>query len=550
MSRFCIICLLASLMSSVAQAGFSYSFGNNKQPDRNTGVTTNRPWGNIGVYKPAQQYEPPPAYGNAPYLGAAPATDWYSAQHPAAGSTGNTEPRVEVEPIDGGIYEQQNVLYTVRVISSENLKTLNPITPNIDGATLEQVDGPVASARQTGRSREIINEYHFKLMPLRAGEITIPPFRFTGTHIAGGQRNAMHGSPATRGGSFSITADKPLKVEAFSANSAVSPWLPLHSLKLRERLSEVGSVKAGEPVTLTLELSARGVLGNQLPSLQQQLQSDKFRVYRDSVTLSGGISKNGKHLLGSRKEIYTLIPLEDGHINLPHMAIAWWNVDTDTAMLAELAGYDATGSRAGNGSPVTAASQGMSSTWFWAPLFICAALIVGFWLGSWSRTRPLLSTAGAHLTAARQGLVQRARVAGSKVSLLPHINRLRLGLAVIMPKTVRLWMCTRCIEHEDNPAEWCAQFRNRICRHLGTAEHTPLPQLVEKLIAASPQAEPASMRELVHSLDGAIYGTRPLNFPAWKKELRNQLRPRLFRRTRTRRRQAKMLLPALNPHRA
>jgi hypothetical protein len=74
--------------------------------------------------------------------------------------------------------------------------------------------------------------------------------------------------------------------------------------------------------------------------------------------------------------------------------------------------------------------------------------------------------------------------------------------------------------------------------------------MVEKLIAASPQAEPASMRELVHSLDGAIYGTRTLDFPAWKRELRQQLRPRLFSRQRPRRRRTTKLLPALNPHAA
>jgi len=76
--------------------------------------------------------------------------------------------------------------------------------------------------------------------------------------------------------------------------------------------------------------------------------------------------------------------------------------------------------------------------------------------------------------------------------------------------------------------------------------------IAEKLIEASPQAEADSLRELVYSLDGAIYGTRPLDFPAWKKELRKQLRPRLFQRprSRTRNRQTKTLLPALNPRRA
>ena len=47
------------------------------------------------------------------------------------------------------------------------------------------------------------------------------------------------------------------------------------------------------------------MLGNQLPSLQEHLQSDGYRAYRDSVKLSSGISKNGKQLLGNRLESYT-----------------------------------------------------------------------------------------------------------------------------------------------------------------------------------------------------------------------------------------------------
>lgn len=574
MSRFCIICLLANLISGVAQAGgFSMSFDNGKMsfdngksPGTKPNITTNRPWGNLNPYTPGLQYPSPqapaasnypyasnapyssnsPYSSNAPYLGASPGTGWYPGQHTGqytgqhAATTNpavNSEPRVETRFIDRGIYEQQNVIYTVRVVSNNNLRTLNPILPNIEGAALEQVDGPVASARQNGRNREIINEYRFKLMPLRAGEITIPPIRFTGTHTNGG-------------GSFSIAADKPLTIHAFMADPAVTPWLPLHELKLQARLSEEGPVKAGIPVTLTLELKARGMLGNQLPSLQEHLQSDGYRAYRDSVTLSSGISKNGKQLLGNRLESYTLIPLQDGPIYLPGMSIAWWDVDTDSPMLTELVSY-APGGAASSARSTATADQSLISTWFWAPLFVALALIAGFWLGALARTSPLLRAAGARLTATRQRLLQRMRTAGSKLSPVPYLNRLRLSLALVMPKTVKLWMCTRCIEQEDNPAKWCQQFRNRVCDHLDITAHTPLPVIAEKLIEAAPQAEAASMRELVHTLDGAIYGTRPVDFPAWKKELRNQLRPRLLGRKWTRsRRRPKAQLPALNPHAA
>lgn len=549
-SRFCIFCLLAGFMSSAAQAGMTMTFDNNMPTGM--GTTTNRPWGNIGAFKPGLKSEPLPS----PYPGMAPGTGWYPAQHPVTETVANTEPRIEIEPVNRGIYEQQNIVYTVRVVSSNNLKTLNPILPNIEGAALTLVDGPVASARKTGRNREIINKYRFKLVPLRSGEITIPPIRFTGTHTASGQRNGMPGSAATSGDSFSIEADKPLTLQAFPANPAVSPWLPLHDLKLKERLSQEGSVKAGTPVTLTLELMARGVLGNQLPSLQQQLQSNEFRAYRDSITLSSGISKNGKQLLGSRKETYTLIPLHDGPIQLPPISIAWWDVDTDTAMLSELVELSGNRVASSDRSATSTADQSVFPAWFWAPLLITLALIAGFWLGAWARTQPLLGSllgsATTWLTAARQRLMQRVHSMGRKLSPVRHINRLYLGLASLMPRSVRLWLCTRCIESEENPAAWCTQFRNRICSHLGITAHTPLPMIAEKLIEASPQAEAASMRELIHSLDGAVYGTRSLDFPAWKKELRRQLRPRLFQRarTRTRSRRAKSLLPALNPRRA
>ena len=139
---------------------------------------------------------------------------------------------------------------------------------------------------------------------------------------------------------FSIASDKPLTLQVLPADPAVTPWLPLHDLKLRSHLSKNTPAKEGVPVTLTLELTARGAPGIQLPSLEQQLKSDDFRAYRDSVSISNGISRSGTQLLGSRKETYTIIPLRDGWIRLPEIQVAWWDVDTDTSMLAGLSGQN------------------------------------------------------------------------------------------------------------------------------------------------------------------------------------------------------------------
>jgi len=80
------------------------------------------------------------------------------------------------------------------------------------------------------------------------------------------------------------------------------------------------------------------------------------------------------------------------------------------------------------------------------------------------------------------------------------------------------------------------------------SRHAPITAIAEKIIEVQPLAEPASLRALAQSMDDAVYGARPLDFAAWKKDFRHQLRPRLYRHRRSRLRRARKMLPALNPH--
>jgi hypothetical protein len=548
------ICLLAGLLcgANAQAAGGGASFSASNSSTNQSRTTSNRPWGNLGAFKPGLKHEQLPAMPGPGYLGAAPGTGWYSAQIPGTANTSSSsQPVIEIETTATRLYEQQSIVYTVRVVSSGNLKTLTPVIPRIDGAIMEQVDGPVASTRYSGRSSslEIVNEYHFKLTPLRSGEIVVPAIQFNGTHVPGRQWNGAPLKPASAtDNSFSIAADSPLTLQALPADPSVTPWLPLNDLRLRIFLPVDGPVKAGVPVTLTLIQTARGALGTQLPSLEPQLKSDNFRAYRDSVSTTNEVSLGGTQLLGSRKEIYTIIPLHDGWIQMPGIQIAWWDVDTNTAMLAGRSGMDAATSAEHDGTDVAAGQQGLSTIYIWAPLLIVLGLIVGYWVGAWARTRPLIRSAGARLSASGRRLVQRAAVAGNKLSPVLYLNKIRLGFALLMPATVKLWMCTRCLESEDSPEAWCIQFRSRVCTQLGVSKYAPIPAIAEKLIEAQPQAEPARMRALAQSLDTAIYGAGPLDFVAWKKDFRQQLRPRLFRRRRSSLRRASSVLPALNPH--
>ncbi|MGB5338987.1 MAG: BatD family protein, partial [Gammaproteobacteria bacterium] len=401
--------------------------------------------------------------------------------------------------------------------------------------------------------QEIVNTYRFQLTPLRSGEVVIPVMRFTGTHMPGNQWNAM---PATASGeTFTIASGTPLALKVRAAHAGVTPWLPLHDLTLRARMSQEQRVKEGTPVTLTLELAAKGALGDQLPTLEQQLKSGDFRVYRESTEVKNGISRDGLIPTGSRIETYTLIPLKDGWIRLPNLGVTWWDIGADKAMVAGMtdAGVTTAGAASVPLSQHVDAGQPFSR-YFWVPLLITLGLIIGYWLGVWVRTKSLFSSAGTSagvlLTRFRQQNLHYIQAVRQKITPSVYTNKLRMGLAYIMPTSIKLWMCTRCVEQEENPAEWCQQFKTRICQHLKIATHTPLVDVAERLIEVNPQAEPATVRALAHSLDGAIYGGQPLDFPAWKQDFRNQLRPRLYRRHRRRAVRAGAVLPELNPHTA
>jgi hypothetical protein len=532
---------------------------NGKVSVKDTNITTNRPWGNLGTPKSAPKYQPlpPPA---SYYMGSVPDTGWYTAQLPVNSAATVAQPRVEVD-IEGAVfYEQQNIIYTVHVVSDANIKTLKAEVPRTEGAALEQLDGPVLSTRRSGRDnkQQIINSYRYKLMPLRSGEITIPAIRFTGTWAQSRQLPRGPGIPASiPAGSFSIAAESARTLQVLKANTEVNPWLPLHDLKLETSLLQKGAAKAGEPVTLIVELNAIGALGNQLPSLTQQLESEHYRIYRDATEIKNAVSANGHYLIGTRKETYTVIPLEDGRIQLPNVGLAWWDVDTHSARLAGLphTGKSAAATRA---AALTSGENSMFPVYFWAPLVITLALLAGFWLGAWHRTRPLLKTAAAWSSALGQHAVKyahrhahrHAHRVGIRLSPEKYLKRLRMGLALLMPGSIKVWMCTRCLQAEDNPEAWCTEFKNRVCQHLGISTHAPLTQITEKIIATSPQADPARLRAMAHSLDGAIYGGSSLDFPAWKRELVHQLRPRVLRQRRSRTRRMRSSLPALNPRAA
>jgi len=470
----------------------------------------------------------------------------------------NQPPRLELVLDDHQPYIQENVLLKLRVISSENLATATPELPNSNDVLLQKLEGPEASSRTGAQgSREIVNEFIYALTPLRAGTIEVPSPQVTGTLAGNGWTGARR---------FEATGTEPIRLQVRPAMASVQPWLPLQNLALKATLDGGDRVEHGEPVTLTLELIALGATGNQLPSLESQLRSPDFRVYREQTLNEGYLSEDKRRIEGHRTEYFTLVPHADGKLLLPDIRLAWWNVATGTKEYAGLPVHKLrVDDGAGRTTPsleVATTTKGGGPSWLWLLLAGIVLLLLGYWGGTRYQGRAprgatetgTTPTLDKHLVA---GLGRAARVVSTHTAKLakhldtaPLYGRIRSHWERALPPSTRFLRCVRVADREDGPTAWAERFQDLTRHHLQFDTRISLPSIAGRILALRPGADPEQLEYLMRQLDGALYGQQDIDFGRWKKQFHAQigrrrglakvggarLRPRIRPR-----------LPALNP---
>ncbi len=550
-----------------------FSFG----PSQNGGARPQpmqRPAGPGGG--PAPGYGYGYGYPNGAPMGRSQPAPSYS--QPQARSGGGA-PRIEEQLSDSRPYAQETVIYSVRIVSEDNLEQVDIELPKSDAAVFKKLDGPNARARMRGGRREIVNEFRYALTPLHAGKIELSPIQISGTKTAAGYGRGAQ--------AFEVTGKQRVRLDVKPAVPGVRPWLPLQHLTLRTELLGAEEPAPGKPFTLMVQMNAVGASGSQLPSLEQQLQSADFRVYREQTQADGGLSSDGRRLEGVRKEFYTLVPQHGGELKLPPLRLAWWNVSSETMQYASVPTRPLKSSGGLFGGYSLRMPDGTfflagSSSVFWVPLAAVFGLLAGYWLAIWmrgprgdeqepsplaplwlrlrvfggalwrllspalGRMREPLADAGTRMGPA---LAEMGRQAGrqlSKLSPMPYWRRLVELLVHALPRSLRFWFCVRSLRHEAEPERWSLSLKGKGCKHLGLSPQVPLSKLGAGLIAHHPSADPARVEQLLRHLDGAIYARHELDFEQWKRSFAHEVRPSLL----PRRRSAKARrggLPVLNP---
>jgi hypothetical protein len=534
---------------------------------------TNSPWqglppGQWNFAPPDRRHSGTPSQTQPATTTQSPYTGWPSRQYPRYSpqnyyTTQTQAPQIETDLSTQSPYVQQNVVLKISVISQNNLRTATPQVPQSDHFILQQLEGPVTYSRTRNGKREIVNDFYFTLTPLKAGLYQLPKLSITGEEEQVSTYNRSNRS-------FETSISNPPQLEIRESDPVSSPWLPVEQLDLSISLPDKLKAAAGKPFTLTTEIDAIGIVGKYIPSLEQQLKSDAFRVYRDQSRVETTLNKRNNKLVSRRLETFTLVPLYGGDLKLPQLSVNWWNTRTHNPQRASipLQPIAVSGNRKSTGffssdEESTLFPSGTSSA-FWIPLSVVFGVIFGYWLAVWISHRrkgdtqhsplaPLvefLQRPMRRMAPAFSPLKAKLRTTTAVLNPATHWQRWRRRLVGMLPLSVRFYFCVRFVDEETDPEVWGYTLRFLANKHLSLPPNVPFSVIGKHIVDFHPKAQEAKIHALIHELEQAIYGHSELDFDRWKEAFKHEIRPSLRiwpRRSFKDKPQRQALLPGLNP---
>jgi len=227
-------------------------------------------------------------------------------------------------------YVQAQVLLTVKIYRSVATRQPALRDPSVTGVeVLSELAGDDRSYEAVidGTAYNVV-ERVYALYPQESGQIEISPARFEARVLRNGRitgRKVFESEPLT------------INVQPIPPRPAEFPdavWLPARDLQLSENWSrEADEIKAGEPLTRHVTISALGQLETQIPALETPAVPG-INVYPDKPELSRRIESAG--IRGIRKDQYAMIGVAAGVVKLPALDVPWWNTETSAWQVASL----------------------------------------------------------------------------------------------------------------------------------------------------------------------------------------------------------------------
>ena len=376
---------------------------------------------------------------------AAPATAGATGTH---GQVVSPAAFMEVDSAAAGepIYVQQQVPYTVRLYVDASVRSGDLRAPTSPDAVIEQLgDEQRSTATVHGRDYTVI-ERHYAISPEKSGTLTIEPASFRGQAVAP-QDDAQGGDPGDDlmaqmlrntpfannpmfrnrlPGGFSMGAAlRPVGASAQPLTLDVRPrpaaaqgqWLPAEQIRLHDSWADAApTFKAGEPVTRTLTIEAKGLAASQIPPLALAAPANA-RIYPDAP--DNHSRTDGRTIYGTSKQTVTYIPNAAGTLDVAAVDLAWWDTQNNVQRQAVLP------ARSFQVAPGTASTTGGTTP---AP-FATAAPTAAAGHGAAAATPP--------------GAVAAPWQARATEAVRSHWTWVSAGLAVLLAGALAWWLMRR-----------------------------------------------------------------------------------------------------------
>lgn len=242
---------------------------------------------------------------------------------------------IEVDAAPKNPYVQAQVVYTLRVLYRTDLGRAQLSPLEVPDALVQQLGDKRNFSTERNGYTYTATELSYAIFPQKSGTLRIAPVSLDAEIQAGGRgrMNPFFGRPTK---TVSLRSEA-VELQVRPVPPAVSgkPWLPAESVTLEDAWSpDAAKIEAGQPLTRTITLQARGATVGVLPELGLQGLPAAIRRYPDQPAMDE--QRQGGSIVSTRREKTALIPDKPGRYTLPAIEVPWWNVAAEKMEVARL----------------------------------------------------------------------------------------------------------------------------------------------------------------------------------------------------------------------
>ncbi len=210
-------------------------------------------------------------------------------------------------------YVQQQVLLTLELYTAVTLQSANLSTPNHPNLLMERLsDDQMRYEEINGTSYQVLTR-EYVAFPQRSGplELTNQSVEAIVSTQRGARKVNIKSTPIS------------LNVLPIPASYGNSNWLPTDAVAVRSVLSNsVSNPRIGDTLFWEIDITAQGVLGEQLPTLSYP-NNRAYKLYPSSPTYETNKGISG--VTGRASMRIEVVPTQSGPLTLPEVQVTYWD---------------------------------------------------------------------------------------------------------------------------------------------------------------------------------------------------------------------------------